>query len=71
MNEYKELAIQALQNMKGDDTYRARAAFRGLSFEQMQKEQYGESGKTRAQILAEYEAHDAKIDAAISWVRSR
>lgn len=55
--------------MKGDDTYRARAAFRGYTAEQM-KEQYGQSGKTRAQILAEYEAHDAKVDAAIAWVRS-
>lgn len=69
MNAHKELAIQALQNMKGDDTYRARAAFRGMNAEQM-KQQHGQSGKTRAQILAEYEAHDAKVDAAIAWVRS-
>lgn len=69
MNAHKELAIQALQNMKGDDTYRARAAFRGMSAEQM-KEQHGHSGKTRAEILAGYEAHDAKVDAAIAWVRS-
>ena len=69
MNTHKELAIRALQNMKGDDTYRARAAFRYFSEAQM-REQHGMSGKTRAQILAEYEAHDAKVDAAIAWVRS-
>ena len=69
MNAHQELAIQALQNMKGDDTYRARAAFKGMSFSQM-KEQHGMSGKTRAQILTEYEAHDAKIDNAITWVRN-
>ena len=68
MNEHQKLAIAALANAKGDDTARARAAFRGLSDEAMQ-EQHGMSGKTRAQILAEYEAHDKRIDAAICWVR--
>jgi hypothetical protein len=66
----KTLAIRALSNMKGDDTARARAAFRRFSPEDMNKE-HGESGKTRAAILAEYEAHDAKIDAAIEWVKSK
>jgi len=69
MNARKELAIQALQNMKGHDTYRARSAFRGMNADPM-KEQHGMSGKTRAQILAEYEVHDAQIEAAIAWVRS-
>ena len=65
----KTLAIRALLQMKGDDTNRARAAFRHFSPKDMQKE-HGQSGKTRATILAEYEARDAKIDAAIEWVRS-
>ena len=69
MNEHQELAIHALGQMKGDDTARARAAFRGYTREQMEKKQYGQSGKTCAQILDEYEAHDARIDAAIAWVR--
>jgi hypothetical protein len=69
MNTHKELAIQALQNMKGDDSIRARAAFRGKTPEQM-NQKYGQSGQTCAQILAGYEAHDAKMDAAIAWVRS-
>lgn len=70
MNRHQELAIGALQNMRGDDTARARAAFRGLSPAGMQ-EQHGYSGKTRAEILADYEARDAKVDAAIAWVRSQ
>jgi len=69
MNTHQQLAIQALQNMKGDDTYRARSAFRHMTLDQMD-EQHGMSGKTRAQILAEYEASDAKIDTAIAWVRN-
>lgn len=66
----KRLAIQALGQMKGDDSVRARMAFRHCTPEQMQ-EQYGASGRTRAQILAEYEASDARIDAAIAWVASQ
>ncbi len=70
MNQHMTLAIQALNQLKGDDTIRAKNAFSRLSDEQM-GEQHGQSGKTRAQILAEYEAHDAKVDAAIEWVKSR
>ncbi len=66
----KQLAIQALENMRGDDLYRARAAFRRCSPQQM-NEQYGESGKTRAQIIAEYEAFESKVNAAIDWVKSK
>lgn len=69
MNEHKKIAIHALENMKGDDAYRAEYAFRGLSPDQM-KQQHGQSGKTRAEILDEYRAHDAKIDAAIAWINS-
>ncbi|HYB97530.1 MAG TPA: hypothetical protein VEC57_00155 [Candidatus Limnocylindrales bacterium] len=67
MNDHQKLAIQALSYLKGDDTARARAAFRGMTPQQMQEE-HGVSGRTRAQILASYEAHDAKVDAAIAWV---
>jgi hypothetical protein len=66
----KQTALQALEQMKGDDSYRARIAFRGLNDKQMQ-EQHGQSGKTRAQILAEYEAHDQKVQAAIDWVKGQ
>jgi len=64
---HKELAIRALSNLKGDDLAKARRAFSGLSHEEMQK-QHGKSGKTRAELLAEYEACEARIDAAIQWV---
>ncbi len=69
MNEHQRLAIQAIEQLKGDDLYRAQSAFRGMNEKQM-KELFGQSGKTRAQILREYEAHNAKCDAAIAWVKS-
>ena len=69
MNASQELALKALQNSKGDDTYRAESAFRNLSPEQMQ-EQHGQSGQTRAEILAGYKTHDRAIEAAIDWVKS-
>lgn len=66
----KERAIHALGCQRGDNLYRARAAFNRMTPEEMQK-QHGQSGKTRAQILAEYEQFDAEIDAAIAWIRSK
>lgn len=68
MNEHKQLALRALEQMRGDDLYRARAAFRNCTPEQMHQ-QWGNSGKTRAEILADYEAHDARVTAAVEWVR--
>lgn len=70
MNKHQAMAIAALQSAKGDDTYRARLAFRDMTPQEMQKF-HGASGKTRAQILAEYEQHDANVEAAIAWVLSQ
>lgn len=70
MNTRQQLTIRALENMKGDDLHRARRAFQGMTQSQMQ-EQHGQSGKTRAQILAGYEAHEDEINAAIAWVRNQ
>lgn len=70
MNEHQKLAIQALENMRGDDLCRARIAFKDLTPAQMDKP-YMYSWKTRREILAEYEAHDAKINAAIEWVKEQ
>lgn len=70
MNEHKQLAIKALSQMKGDDLARARLAFRNKTPEQMQG-QYGMSGKACAEILAEHEEYEAKIDAAIAWVETQ
>ncbi len=69
MNPNKLLAIRAVGNMRGDDLWRARSAFKGKSDAQMQ-EQWGQSGKTCAQILAEYEQHEAKCDACIAWLNT-
>lgn len=70
MNEHKELAITALEQMKGDDTLRARFAFCGLDEDGM-KRAYGVDGITPAEILKNYEERDAKIDAAIEWVKKQ
>lgn len=69
METNRELAIRALENMRGDDLHRARLAFSGLSYAEMQ-EQHGMSGKTRAEILREYEEYDARITQAIEWLRN-
>ena len=70
MSDPKALAIRALELLKGDNFARASFAFRGMSPEQM-KEQYGYSGKTRAEMLAEYEKHETDVTAAIDWVQSK
>lgn len=67
MNEHKQLAIKALEQMRGDNLYRARAVFKNCTPEQM-AQKYGQSEQTRAEILAGYEAHEAKVTAAIAWV---
>jgi len=70
VNEHKQLAIKALEQMRGDDLYRARASFRTCTPEEMGKK-YGMSDQTRAEILAGYESHDAKVTAAIAWVQAQ
>lgn len=67
MNAHKELAIQALERERFCLS-RARAAFKHFSPEEMQCE-YGQSGKTRQQVLNEHIERDAAISAAIEWVR--
>lgn len=69
MNKHQELAIQAIEQMMGDDLYRAKAAFSRMSAKEMEK-MHGESGKTRQQILDEYQAHTAKCEAAEAWLRA-
>ncbi len=69
MNE-KEFCIKALENCRGDDLYRAQAAWGKLSPEDMELE-YGESGRTRRQILDGYERLDQEVNKAIEWVKSQ
>ena len=65
----RQLAIRALQQMRGDNLERATAAFRGMTPAQM-SEEYGQSGQTRRAILDEYQKERADIDAAIQWVKN-
>lgn len=64
----KTLCIQALSAHRGDNLYRAKSAFVGYLDHEMD-EQYGESGMTRRQILAQYQAHDDAVTAAIKEVQ--
>lgn len=70
MNKHQELIVRALLNMKGDDLTRARAAFSRYTPAQMDIE-YGMSGKTPRQILAEYENREIEVDSAILWVKGQ
>lgn len=63
----KQMTLKALDQLKGDDAERARWAFRGCSEEEMQL-MHGGSGKTRRQILDEYEEHERAVRSAIDWV---
>lgn len=66
-DDYRKMAAGALRARKGDCTNRARAAFSGLRDDQTDA-QYGESGRTRREILQDFEREDQKIDEAIAWV---
>lgn len=71
MNVHQELAISALHRMScADDLARARRAFAGHTPTQMATE-YGESGRSCAQIIAAYEAHEQSVNDAIAWVRAQ
>jgi hypothetical protein len=50
--------IQIVEGACGDDLYRARVAFGGMSDAELD-EHYGQSGQTRRQILQEHERHHA------------
>lgn len=68
MNRHQLLAIRALEQMSNGDLDRVRAAFRNYTPDQMAM-QHGQSGRTRAEILAGYDAHETKIREAIAWVQ--
>ena len=65
----KAFILRVLSNAKGDDSHRARSAFRNCTPEQM-AEKYGQSDQTRQEILDGYLEQDAKFDAAIAWLAS-
>ena len=70
MTKHQTFVIQALEARRSDDLFRARRRFQNHTPAQMAG-QYGESGRTCAEILKEYEEHEAAIDAAIAWVMQR
>ena len=68
VHNHPSIVIAALEDCKGDDTIRARMTFRNHTPEQMQ-EQYGQSGRTCAEILESYEASDHAINETIAWFK--
>jgi len=65
----KDLVLQGLSRLRGDDYERASHAFRAFTPTQMQ-EQHGQSGKTRQQILDDYRNYAKAVEAAIAEVKS-
>lgn len=63
MDERVARIKRAMDNAKGDDLFRAEHTFKYLPETEMQKE-YGNSGKTRQQILDEYRQDRAEWQAA-------
>ncbi len=55
----------ALGRARGDDLERAECAFRGMTAEELD-EQYGQSGRTRQQILDEYRESAARHTRAVA-----
>jgi len=68
VNAHLETVLRALENARGDDLIRAKNAFRGFTAKQMNAP-WGSFNRTPTQFLASYASHDAKIDAAIAWVK--
>ena len=65
----KAVIRQALQQYRGDNLERARAAFRGLSPDVLQQD-YGASGQTCQQILDDAQAHVDAVTRALRDVES-
>ena len=68
-HEAKLRAISIILGSFGDDLERAKAAFRGYTPEEMQKE-YGASGRTCQEILDGYKKDRAEREAVLEWVKS-
>jgi hypothetical protein len=66
----QELILRALENYRGDDLFRAKLAFKGMTPEEMQG-QHGQSGFTRQSILDGYVQRERDVDAAVRWVKER
>ena len=67
MTDEKKMTLAALQQAKGDNLERATHSFRGMS-ESVLDEQFGQSGQTHREVLAEYQDHRDRVNKAIEWV---
>jgi hypothetical protein len=65
----KQRTLYILEHSRGDDLQRAQRAFAGMGYKEMQ-EQYGQSGRTRQQLVDGYQQAEDELDAAIEWVMS-
>ena len=63
----RELALRGLECLRGDDLYRAKAAFKGLSAKEMGMP-HGQSGRTRQAVLDGYQSRDDEFAAAIAEI---
>jgi len=70
MEDYKDYILRMVKMQTGDNLERAKAAFRNLSDDDLDR-QYGQSGQTCRQILAEYQtARDYHVK-AIAWLEDK
>jgi len=72
MNANAEIALTALDMLRycrEDELVCKQVFFRQFTPEQMEQ-QFGKSGKTRNQIVEEYQARIDQVDAAIAWVKA-
>lgn len=70
MNEHQLLAIEALNQMRGDDLERYDIQAARLTPESRAKE-FGMSGKTFDELHESYRNRNRKIDEAIIWINEQ
>ena len=68
--KHRQLILQALKSVLGDDHIRAEMAFSNYTFKQMD-EPYGQSDDTPRKILAGYQGRAKRILDAISYVEGQ
>ena len=61
----KQKLLQIVRSARGDDLERAKIAFHGMS-DALLDQQHGQSGKTRREVLREYETERAEYEAALA-----
>lgn len=64
MEKERQFIIDRMKSARGDDLYRAECAFRGHNLDEL----YGQSGRTKRQILEEYRQFDNEWIEAMKWL---